>query len=128
MNEILNITNGSSAVTIMREADLEGDFLPWDDVLHVGPVPAKLSFEALSEVRAEYIITQGWAEADMVDRLFQERLGIMSHIDKYQRSSSKISRTYVKPKTKSSSKYSRTTQPSRSNTYKRTSTDILVQN
>ena len=79
----LNISNGDSAVKIMREAGIEGDFLPWSDVLHVGPVPAKLSFEALSEVRAEYIVGQGWADAENVDRLFRERAVLMSHIDKY---------------------------------------------
>lgn len=85
MNKVLHITNGSSAVDIMRKSGLEGDLLPWDDVLHVGPVPAKLSFEALSEVRAEYIINQGWADADMVDRLFRERGVLMSHIEKYEK-------------------------------------------
>ena len=85
MNKVLNVTNGSSAVDIMRKSGLEGDFLPWDDVLHVGPVPAKLSFEALSEIRAEYITTQGWASADIVDRLFRERSVLMSHIEKYEK-------------------------------------------
>jgi len=85
LKRILNITNGSSAVLVMKEAGIQGDFLSWDDVLHAGPVPAKLSFEILSEIRAEYIINQGWADADMVDRLFQERLVLMSHIEKYEK-------------------------------------------
>ena len=49
MKRVLNITNGDSAVEIMREAGIEGDFLPWRDVLHVEPVPARLSFADLSK-------------------------------------------------------------------------------
>ena len=85
MQKTLNITNGDSAVNIMREAGIEGDFLPWRDLLHVGPVPARLSFEALSEVRAEYIVSQGWGDSFEVDRMFQERLALMNHIEKYER-------------------------------------------
>lgn len=85
MNKILHITNGSSAVDIMQKSGLQGDFLPWNEVLHVGPVPTKLSFEALSEVRAKYIITQGWADADRVDRLFRERAVVMNNIYKYEK-------------------------------------------
>lgn len=36
---MLNITNGDSAVEIMKAAKSEGVFLPWQDVLHDGPVP-----------------------------------------------------------------------------------------
>ena len=83
MERILNISNGNSAISVMKKAGIAGDFLSWDDVLHVGLVAAALSFENLSEVRAEYIIDQGWAEASVVDRSFQERAGMMSYIYKY---------------------------------------------
>jgi hypothetical protein len=85
MKRVLNITNGDSAVNIMREAGIEGDFLPWRDVLHVGPVPANLSFANLSEIRAEYIANQGWGEVEMIDQSFQERLVLMSNIEKYEK-------------------------------------------
>ena len=85
MKRVLNITNGDSAVNIMREAGIEGDFLSWRDVLHVGPVPANLSFANLSEIRAEYIANQGWGEVEMIDQSFQERLVLMSHIEKYEK-------------------------------------------
>jgi len=47
MRNILNITNGDCAVEIMKKADIPGTFLPWQDVLHDGPVPERLSLEEL---------------------------------------------------------------------------------
>ena len=60
MERILNITNGDSAVNIMKQAGVPGAFLPWRDVLHDGPVPAGLSLEDLSMVRASFIANRGW--------------------------------------------------------------------
>jgi hypothetical protein len=58
---ILNLTNGDSAVQIMQDAGLPGIFLPWRDVLHEGPVPTDLSLDDLSAVRARFIgHDRGW--------------------------------------------------------------------
>ncbi len=55
MTGALHITNGDSAAVTMRESGIGGYVLPWRDVLHEGPVPAGLSLEELSEVRAKYL-------------------------------------------------------------------------
>ena len=73
MTTILNITNGDSTIKIMEQAHIEGDFLPWRDVLHDGPVPAELSLEALSAVRADFIIDRGWGSPQAIKQGFQER-------------------------------------------------------
>ncbi len=73
MSNILNITNGESAVTVMKEAGIPGDFIPWRDVLHDGPVPAELSLNELSEVRARFIFEQGWGEFEAIRNSFTER-------------------------------------------------------
>ncbi|HYW12194.1 MAG TPA: DUF1835 domain-containing protein [Longimicrobium sp.] len=70
---MLHVTNGESAVQRIRAAGMEGDVLPWQDVLHDGPVPAGLPLEALSRVRAEFIATRGWGEAEAVRRDFAAR-------------------------------------------------------
>ena len=85
MNNILNITNGDSAVNIMKEASIEGKFLPWRDVLHVGAVPSGLSFEELSIVRTKYIVSQGWGNKKDVSSSFNERLEIMNNIESYDK-------------------------------------------
>ncbi|WP_455211783.1 hypothetical protein [Kaarinaea lacus] len=73
MNNILNITNGDSAVNVMEQAQIPGDFLPWRDVLHEGPVPANMSLNTLSELRAQFIADQGWGNAEAIKNSFMER-------------------------------------------------------
>ncbi len=64
MKNILNITNGDSAVSLMKEAGLPGSFLPWNDVLHEGPIPSDLSLEELSKIRSNFIIDQDWGDPE----------------------------------------------------------------
>lgn len=73
MSRVLHITNGDSAVTVLKAAGLEGDFLPWQDLLHDGPVPADLALEPLSGVRADYIAGEGWGDRDEIRSGFRER-------------------------------------------------------
>ena len=37
----LHVTNGDSAANTLRQTALGGAVLPWQDVLHEGPVPAR---------------------------------------------------------------------------------------
>ena len=73
MKKVLNITNGGCAVEVMKTGGIEGDFLPWNDVLHVGPVPNGLNLPALSAVRAEYGCQRGWGECTKVHQDFIDR-------------------------------------------------------
>jgi hypothetical protein len=73
MNKILNITNGDCAVDVLKKASVEGDFIPWRDVLHEGPVLPSLSLEELSKVRAQFIIDRGWGDPDSVNKGFSQR-------------------------------------------------------
>ncbi len=85
MTEILHITNGDSAVSLLRAAGIEGEYLPWRDVLHDGPVPGDLSLDQLSEVRAKFIAGIGWGELDQVDRDFKSRDGMLKSFRDYQK-------------------------------------------
>ena len=58
---VLHVTNGDSAVQALRAGGMDGQMLPWRDVLHDGPVPAGLGDAELAEVRARFIAAQGWA-------------------------------------------------------------------
>ena len=55
MAGVLHVTNGDSAAERIRAAGLKGEILPWRDVLHEGPVPGKLGFAQLREVRAKFL-------------------------------------------------------------------------
>ena len=85
MERILNITNGDSAVNIMKQAGVPGAFLPWRDVLHDGPVPAGLSLEDLSMVRASFIANRGWGTPEAVIQGFRERDNVLKSYDQYEK-------------------------------------------
>ena len=73
MSNILNVTNGDSAVEIMKKAGIPGEFLPWRDVLYEGQVPGNLSLEELSKIRAKFISDKGWGDAETIQKSFAER-------------------------------------------------------
>ena len=85
LNNILNITNGDCAVNIMKEAGISGTFLPWRDVLHDGPVPEGLTLEELSEVRAQFIIGQGWGNPEDIRKSFIERDNQLKSFENYDK-------------------------------------------
>ncbi|HEX8696235.1 MAG TPA: DUF1835 domain-containing protein [Longimicrobium sp.] len=62
---MLHVTNGDCAADVIREAGLPGEVLPWRDVLHEGPVPARLPLEELSAVRARWMDGHGWVAPEV---------------------------------------------------------------
>lgn len=85
MRNILNITNGDCAVEIMKKANIPGVFLPWQDVLHEGPVPDNLSLEALSKIRARFIIERGWGAPQAIIEGFEQRDNELKSFRKYEK-------------------------------------------
>src|SRR6185436_9837159 len=73
MAETLHVTNGDHAVAVLRAAGMQGEILPWRDVLHEGPVDAALPLEAHSKLRARFIAEAGWAPRAEVEASFAER-------------------------------------------------------
>ena len=55
----LHVTNGESAGNTLRQTALGGAVLPWQDVLHEGPVPA-LPRRDLLRTRARFLADCGW--------------------------------------------------------------------
>lgn len=72
---MLHITNGDSAVERLRAAGLEGELLPWRDVLHDGPVPEGRSFEELRELRVSFLAGRDWSSREALEKEFVERDG-----------------------------------------------------
>src|SRR5438552_13776290 len=56
---LLHVTNGESAGNTLRQTSLGGAVLPWQDVLHVGPVPA-VPRRQLLQARAAFLSECGW--------------------------------------------------------------------
>ncbi|CAA0124547.1 Uncharacterised protein [BD1-7 clade bacterium] len=62
----LHITNGDAAADLIRQAQIDGQIMPWRDVLHEGPVPAGLEIRALRSLRMQFIAAAGWASGDLL--------------------------------------------------------------
>ena len=56
---MLHLTNGDSAASVIRLTGVIGEVLPWRDILHEGPVPAGLTLEGMTDVRARYLASAG---------------------------------------------------------------------
>lgn len=63
---MLHVTNGDCAVGPLRAAGVEGDVLPWSEVLHDGPVPAGPDLAALRALRAAFLAPRESAPEDVV--------------------------------------------------------------
>jgi hypothetical protein len=74
---VLHITNGDCAVAVLARA-VQGEFLPWRDVLHEGPVHAGLPLADLSRRRAAFIASAGWGELPFVQKQFAERDAVLA--------------------------------------------------
>lgn len=73
MSSFLHFTNGDSAVQGMSAGGISGEIVPWRDVIHEGPVPAGLSLADLSQVRANYLATNGLGDLQKIEKDFKER-------------------------------------------------------
>lgn len=74
----LTITNNDASVGRLRVAGVEGELLPWWDVLCMGPLPLTSSLEAFSKARSDYIATQTWAFPRLSAEQFRARDALLS--------------------------------------------------
>lgn len=81
----LHITNGDSAVDLLKRSGIQGEFLPWRDVLHEGPVPAGLDFQQLCRERAGYIISRGWGDPENIQHTFQHTFDTLARCEQWDR-------------------------------------------
>ncbi|OGV37984.1 MAG: hypothetical protein A2X48_07715 [Lentisphaerae bacterium GWF2_49_21] len=79
---ILHITNGDCAVDALKKAGMEGEILPWRDLLHEGPVPAGKTLGQMSKIRARFIM-QLWPHIKSVDKGFAKRDRLLASFRKY---------------------------------------------
>ena len=75
---MLHITNGDIAVERMRDGRLRGEYLPWRDVLHDGPVPVTGSLEELSAIRVRYLAECGYGEEALIADQFRSRDALLA--------------------------------------------------
>lgn len=73
MKKVLNIINSNAVINIMQKAHISGDFLPWRDFLHEGPVPENFNLAQLSKIRAHFIHEQGFGKFTDIHQDFKNR-------------------------------------------------------
>lgn len=73
MPNVLHLTNGDSAANGMKAGGIEGEIIPWRDVLHEGPVPAGQSLRELSRTRAQWLSREGLGNPEELQKEFEER-------------------------------------------------------
>ena len=69
---LLHVTNGESAGNTLRQTGLGGAVLPWQDVLHEGPVP-DVSRAELLRIRASFLSECGWGRAGTIRSSLERR-------------------------------------------------------
>jgi hypothetical protein len=70
---MLHVTNGDIVAEGIAEAGLDGDTLPWREVLHEGPLPAGLDADELRAVRARFLAECGWGDAEQIEADLREQ-------------------------------------------------------
>ena len=79
---LLHVTNGESAGNTLRRTSLGGAVLPWQDVLHEGPVPSGARRDLL-RARAAFLSECGWgshrALLSALDRRDSQYLDALQH-------------------------------------------------
>ena len=63
---MLHVTNGAVVLTRLHDLGLPGRIVPWDDVLHEGPVPGGVSDEVLRHRRAEFLAIN-WRDIEEIE-------------------------------------------------------------
>ena len=74
---MLHLTNGESAAGSLRSSGVLGRVIAWQDVLHEGPVPAGLTLEGMSDVRAHFLARWDRRSFSTVSASFDERDGAL---------------------------------------------------
>ena len=69
---MLHVTNGSVFLSRLHDLGVPGQIVPWDDVLHEGPVPAGLTPLELRRRRAEFLAID-WGDVADIERGLRSR-------------------------------------------------------
>jgi len=81
---VLHIANGESVTGTFRQVRFPGTYLPWNDVLHDGPVPQTATLSELSDIRAQALAGFGWGSYDKIRADFGARDRTLQDFRKHQ--------------------------------------------
>ncbi|MGA7356925.1 MAG: DUF1835 domain-containing protein [Candidatus Cybelea sp.] len=79
----LHLTNGDGALYLLKKAGMLGTHVAWRDALNEGPVPAGLSLEETSALRARYLSERGYGNPIKLIHEFERRDAQLRHADDF---------------------------------------------
>ena len=79
----LNITNGDCAVTALKRAGVQGAFLPWRDVLHIGPLLAGDLLGRFEQSRVLFLSQYFDLSKQQVEAQFYSRRELLEDLSRY---------------------------------------------
>ena len=71
--ETLHVTNGDGALYLLKKGGILGTHVAWRDALYEGPVPAGLTLEQTSALRARYLAARGYGNPIKLIHEFERR-------------------------------------------------------
>jgi hypothetical protein len=77
--QTLHITNGDGALYLLKKAGILGTHVAWRDALNDGPVPAGLSLEETSALRARFLAKRGYGSPIKLIHDFERRDAQLRH-------------------------------------------------
>ncbi len=83
LSRLLHITNGDSAANLLKQLPVGGDVIPWQDILHEGPVPGHLTLEELTPIRAQYLADAGYGNYQTITNHFLTRNSLLQQYKNY---------------------------------------------
>ncbi len=81
----LLITNGDSAAGLLREAGVEADILPWQDCLHIGPVPQTETDAELRNIRGSFLTSMSEKSVAEISEELKQRDNFIAHHGAFDR-------------------------------------------
>jgi len=83
MSRALHIVNGDLNLQILKDANIDGDFLMWGDFLYSGEIKRGVSLEEFSKIRAKYIASLGIDSFNRVYKEFKKRNSTLNSFRRY---------------------------------------------
>ena len=83
-NATLHVTNGDGALYLLKKAGMAGTHLAWRDALNDGPVPAGLTLEKASGLRARYLAERGDGNPIKIIHEFERRDALLRRAREFQ--------------------------------------------
>ncbi len=79
---ILHITNGNSLTDYLKELNIEGSILSWQEMLCEGPTTELIDSDEFFKIRKQFLLD--YYDIEVNENEFREELDILNHLENYK--------------------------------------------